>query len=182
MSAFTNALRRPLRALGLLNAQDQPISGALHGPLVSDADTLTLGLPGSPTNDQTIQPAASTSGVGASLNLFAKAAADGDNYGGTVALHGGDGIGTGEGGYIQLQAGTGGSSGADGGRITITAGNPGGGGNPGLILLNGGPVIADHAITAPQFIVSAIPTSDPLVAGQLWNDSGTVKISAGPPP
>jgi hypothetical protein len=26
---------------------------------------------------------------------------------------------------------------------------------------------------------SALPTSDPQVAGQLWNDSGTVKVSAG---
>jgi hypothetical protein len=31
----------------------------LHGPLVSDSDTLTLGLPGAPTASQTIQPAAS---------------------------------------------------------------------------------------------------------------------------
>jgi hypothetical protein len=27
--------------------------------------------------------------------------------------------------------------------------------------------------------VTAMPTADPEVAGQLWNDSGTVKISAG---
>jgi hypothetical protein len=31
----------------------------------------------------------------------------------------------------------------------------------------------------PTLTVTAMPTSDPAVAGQLWNDGGTVKISAG---
>jgi hypothetical protein len=31
----------------------------------------------------------------------------------------------------------------------------------------------------PEGINATLPTSDPAVAGQLWNDSGTVKISAG---
>lgn len=30
--------------------------------------------------------------------------------------------------------------------------------------------------------LSGIPTADPLVAGQVWNDAGALKISAGPPP
>src|SRR6266853_2016175 len=43
----------------------------LHGALVSDADLLTLGQAGAPTANQTIQPAASTSGsAGAQLNLL----------------------------------------------------------------------------------------------------------------
>ncbi len=29
------------------------------------------------------------------------------------------------------------------------------------------------------FILDGIPTSDPSAAGQLWNDSGTLKVSAG---
>ena len=28
-------------------------------------------------------------------------------------------------------------------------------------------------------ILSGLPTSDPVVAGQLWNDAGTLKVSAG---
>jgi hypothetical protein len=32
---------------------------------------------------------------------------------------------------------------------------------------------------AAGIVSSAMPTSDPTVAGQLWNDSGTVKISSG---
>lgn len=29
-------------------------------------------------------------------------------------------------------------------------------------------------------MISALPTSDPAVAGQLWNSTGTLKVSAGP--
>lgn len=32
---------------------------------------------------------------------------------------------------------------------------------------------------ADVVIFSGLPTSDPTVAGRLWNDAGTVKISAG---
>ena len=28
-------------------------------------------------------------------------------------------------------------------------------------------------------ILSGLPTADPVVAGQLWNDAGTLKVSAG---
>ncbi len=34
-------------------------------------------------------------------------------------------------------------------------------------------------VTGAQVDFTALPTSDPTVAGRLWNDSGTVKISAG---
>lgn len=29
------------------------------------------------------------------------------------------------------------------------------------------------------FVIQDLPTSDPGVAGQLWNDAGTLKVSAG---
>lgn len=29
-------------------------------------------------------------------------------------------------------------------------------------------------------ILAALPTVDPLVAGDLWNDDGTLRVSAGP--
>ena len=39
--------------------------------------------------------------------------------------------------------------------------------------------------TAPERpfypLLTGLGTTDPEVVGQLWNDSGTVKISAGPP-
>jgi hypothetical protein len=33
--------------------------------------------------------------------------------------------------------------------------------------------------TGSNLILSALPTADPVVAGQLWNDAGTLKVSAG---
>lgn len=30
-----------------------------------------------------------------------------------------------------------------------------------------------------NMVLSDLPTSDPLVAGQVWNDAGTLKVSAG---
>jgi len=35
------------------------------------------------------------------------------------------------------------------------------------------------AITPTKIMMANLPTSDPSVAGQLWNDSGTLKVSAG---
>lgn len=32
---------------------------------------------------------------------------------------------------------------------------------------------------ADVVIFSGLPTADPVVAGQLWNDAGTIKVSAG---
>lgn len=40
--------------------------------------------------------------------------------------------------------------------------------------------ITTAALTATgAVILSGLPTSDPTVAGQLWNDTGTLKVSAG---
>ena len=35
------------------------------------------------------------------------------------------------------------------------------------------------AITPAKIMMANLPTSDPSNAGQLWNDSGTLKVSAG---
>ena len=35
------------------------------------------------------------------------------------------------------------------------------------------------ASTPTKIMMANLPTSDPSVAGQLWNDSGTLKVSAG---
>lgn len=43
--------------------------------------------------------------------------------------------------------------------------------------LAGGEVAAD--VTFSGAIITDLPAVDPTVAGQLWNDAGTVKVSAG---
>ena len=35
------------------------------------------------------------------------------------------------------------------------------------------------SLTNAAISMSALPTSDPAVAGRLWNDAGTLKVSAG---
>lgn len=39
--------------------------------------------------------------------------------------------------------------------------------------------VAATTLSASGAVVLTLPTSDPAVAGQLWNDTGTVKVSAG---
>lgn len=47
----------------------------------------------------------------------------------------------------------------------------------GNVTISGG---GDTTITPDgNIIMSGLPTSDPTVAGALWNDSGTLKVSAG---
>jgi len=36
-----------------------------------------------------------------------------------------------------------------------------------------------HALDATSLKMDSLPTSDPVTAGQLWNDAGTLKVSAG---
>lgn len=40
-------------------------------------------------------------------------------------------------------------------------------------------VAASISIAASTILVPNIPTADPVVAGALWSDTGTVKVSAG---
>ena len=40
-------------------------------------------------------------------------------------------------------------------------------------------VNGDLTVTGDVITLSDLPTEDPTVAGVLWNDSGTVKVSAG---
>lgn len=51
-----------------------------------------------------------------------------------------------------------------------------------------GPVVSNNGFTSTTgtvtlngatIIVSSLPTSDPAVAGQLWNNSGVLTVSAG---
>ena len=55
--------------------------------------------------------------------------------------------------------------------------------NPGFHAIDGSePKVGDlvkRFVSSGTVILSNLPTSDPTNAGQLWNDSGTLKISAG---
>jgi hypothetical protein len=73
----------------------------------------------------------------------------------------------------------------DTGRFLLSASNVGGnfaifqvkddGGVIRLQLLNDGTFVLSGAVVK----MTGLPTSDPTVAGQLWNDAGTLKVSAG---
>lgn len=39
--------------------------------------------------------------------------------------------------------------------------------------------VAATTLSASGAVTLTLPTADPLVAGQLWSDAGTVKVSAG---
>ena len=39
--------------------------------------------------------------------------------------------------------------------------------------------VAATTLSASGAVTLTLPTADPLVAGQLWRDAGTVKVSAG---
>ena len=52
-------------------------------------------------------------------------------------------------------------------------------GNDGRLLKNDLMNLAAIKVTGNQVDFTNLPTSDPTVAGRLWNDSGTVKISSG---
>ena len=47
------------------------------------------------------------------------------------------------------------------------------------VTLGGAKVTGNFEATGSQVDFGGLPTSDPSVAGRLWNDSGTVKVSAG---
>jgi hypothetical protein len=47
------------------------------------------------------------------------------------------------------------------------------------VTLSGAKVTGNFEVTDAQVDFTALPTSDPGVAGRLWNDSNTVKVSAG---
>jgi hypothetical protein len=107
-----------------------------------------------------------TGGASGDINIRADPT-DGSAVGGNILIQAGTGQ-TGNGGDIFISAGsaiTGGSNGSvqilDGTGNSIEM-------NPSGTFFFGGVVILD-----------SLPTADPVNAGQLWNDAGTLKISAG---
>jgi hypothetical protein len=41
------------------------------------------------------------------------------------------------------------------------------------------PANESFSVEGSSVVLSALPTSDPVITGALWNDSGTVKVSSG---
>jgi hypothetical protein len=94
--------------------------------------------------------------------------AAGSAHGGRVVIAGGQGD-TSSGGNVILQAGTaltGGSHGA----VQFYSGD----GNTSVDIGNLG-----FYVLGPIVVLDGLPTADPTNAGQLWNDAGTLKVSAG---
>ena len=132
--------------------------------------------------------------AGASTHTSGTSASDGGN----VSIEGGNSFSN-DAGNIRLTSGTNQDSGGNGGDVDITANfGSGSGNNSGNIFLKtlqGISSAADgyieissygyiecknfHGTDKLDFRLTDLPTADPLQAGQLWNDSGTLKISAG---
>lgn len=93
-------------------------------------------------------------------SVFAAAAADTGTGGGAVNLFGGaSSLASGEAGGVTVNGGNSSDPTGIGGNVQLAVGT--GGAADGNILLTG------------------IPTADPEVANAIWNDAGTLKISAG---
>jgi hypothetical protein len=94
----------------------------------------------------------------------------GGGNGGEITLDGG----VSGGGQAHLQGGAG-ASGASGGSVLLHGGAGDGGIHDGArIELLGGSPTADGLL-----VLTGVPTADPAVAGAVWSDAGTLKISAG---
>jgi hypothetical protein len=92
-------------------------------------------------------------------------------------------------------SGGGGSAGEPGQQVILRGGNGAGGSTDGASITlkpggddNVGPAAGADMYLTPSpgigggrdgLIIPILPTSDPAVAGALWNDTGTVKVSAG---
>ena len=116
-----------------------------------------------------------------------------DAYGGgagNVTIEGGEDLGAGGGaGNVIIRGGR--STTFNGGYINITAGASelfdgpnganlelrGGGGGGGTSF--GGDLVLRGGLSGGNVLMTTLPTSNPAVANALWNDAGTLKISAG---
>jgi hypothetical protein len=67
--------------------------------------------------------------------------------------------------------------------VILVAGNAEGENDGGYIdIYKDGTSPATCDFTMPVVRLTNLPTEDPLLEGQVWNNSGALKISAGPPP
>lgn len=97
---------------------------------------------------------------------------------GALTLHAGDENPGTYGGSVVLNTGNVSFGGSIAGEIALVAGAAGGGASKaGDIYLS--PGAADGGAQRGYLVLENIPTSDPGVENAVWNDGGTLKISAG---
>jgi hypothetical protein len=90
---------------------------------------------------------------------------------------------SGTGGNVLIQAGTGQTG--SGGDVFISAGSAITGGSNGSVQILDGSGHSIEMNPSGMFllggvvILDSLPTADPVNAGQVWNDTGTLKVSAG---
>jgi hypothetical protein len=106
----------------------------------------------------------STEGDGGNVSISAGSANDGD--GGELGIRGGDSV-NGGGGQVTINGGAGATL-DDYGHVSISSGSQG------IQITNGFGLALSEKVDC-----SALPIADPAVAGQLWVDAGTLKVSAG---
>lgn len=115
----------------------------------------------------TIKSGPTADGTAGELAIRGGVATGGD--GGRVLISGGDSTTDGNGGNVNIQSGD--SATGTKGRVTLYEA----GGNFGMeIDPTSGILLVGNKLRA-----TALPTANPNVAGQFWNDVGTVKVSAG---
>lgn len=187
------------KILGLVAAENGGGTIAGIGPgvqlfiLAAEGDADHVG------GELTLESGASDGQNGGNLNIKAGNDGGGGN-GGPVVIYSGTAA-DGESGDITIKVGGGGTS-ASGGDINITAGS-GLTGSGGSVVLSAGPkntggshgtiqmysALGSHSLELSEtagfvfgggvIVLNGLPSSDPANAGQLWNDGGTLKVSAG---
>jgi len=131
---------------------------------------------------------ASESGTSGNIQIQTWSAGDVSNKSsGFLQISTGSGNGTGDAGYINIQAGNGGSTSGDGGTVTVRAGTGGGTGEDGYVNLQVGSTkivgVSSSSIGAEKPIMMkevADPGTPPTGYWYLWADSsdGKVKLRA----
>ena len=132
------------------------------------------------------QAISALAGIVGAPDLLLSGADTVDGYAGHVSINGGYATGTGVPGYVDIAGGFGNGAGSPG-EIAVTGPDGAAGGNVDINSGNGylGPggtitLRPGQAGTTPGLvIITNLPTTNPAVPGALWNDNGTVKVSAG---
>lgn len=103
---------------------------------------------------------------------------------GSIAIRPDPNGGSAAGGDVLIGGGS--AQNGDGGNVDIGAGGSVAGGNDGYVNITN--AAGDNSLfidpsgtvlTTTALIMAGLPTADPTNAGQLWNDGGTLKVSAG---
>ena len=104
---------------------------------------------------------------------------DGGGGAGAVTITGGSGSAAGGGATVTVQGGGSLSGGGTAGGVRIYGGGSNGASDAGNVEISRGFHLGGGGGVHGHVLMPDLPTSNPLVANALWNDGGTLKISAG---